>query len=322
MEPKTDGAKKVKEGENDSSRSSSVSSASAESATSDFSFDEHGSAAREHEQSENGLLQEGTLASDSGNAHGGSGSVSSLESPTAQVMERPDESSGYRIPSYVFARNKSNTPNADWSTASNESLFSIHTGNMSFTREQFSWLMKSGELGAYGDLRKSGELPPLSPKDLRKSDEMPPTPPDLRKSGEQIIAAHFSTPPPSMPPVNKIASSPRGSEASAMDLATQTKKEEIKKGSKPSMDEIPFSASTVSHHSDASGQSFAFPVLADIDRQKSVNSGASRVEQKDPATPKENEDKAKTPKSNAESASSSSSWFSCFSCCSCWGSKS
>ncbi|KAL1104213.1 hypothetical protein V6Z11_D04G051200 [Gossypium hirsutum] len=49
-----------------------------------------------------------------------------------------------RIPSSVFSE-KPATP-MDWSTASNESLFSIHVGNGSFSKDQFFMLYKSGEL--------------------------------------------------------------------------------------------------------------------------------------------------------------------------------
>ncbi|WOG93779.1 hypothetical protein DCAR_0313066 [Daucus carota subsp. sativus] len=75
------------------------------------------------------------------------GSNAPTTSPPTQVMERPSGSK-YRIPSSVFARSMSNTP--DWSCASNESLFSIRMGNMSFRTDDF-W--KSGEIGL-----KSAEL--------------------------------------------------------------------------------------------------------------------------------------------------------------------
>lgn len=58
----------------------------------------------------------------------------STQSPQIQVM---DQSGGYdpdRIPSSVFAISKSTTP-MEWSVASNESLFSIHIGNNSFSKE-------------------------------------------------------------------------------------------------------------------------------------------------------------------------------------------
>ncbi|GMI67444.1 hypothetical protein HRI_000413700 [Hibiscus trionum] len=49
-----------------------------------------------------------------------------------------------RIPSSVF-RVKSGT-HTDWSAASNESLFSIHINNCSYSKDQFLMLYKSGEM--------------------------------------------------------------------------------------------------------------------------------------------------------------------------------
>lgn len=74
-------------------------------------------------------------------------SVSTTLPPQPQVMGRPPEYPGFdpnRIPASVFATNKP-ASGMEWSVASNESLFSIQMGNMSFTRDQFNW-MKSGEL--------------------------------------------------------------------------------------------------------------------------------------------------------------------------------
>ncbi|XP_047959509.1 proline-rich receptor-like protein kinase PERK7 [Salvia hispanica] len=56
--------------------------------------------------------------------------------PPNQEMERSP--SAYRIPPSVFERNKSSAA-GDWSVASNDSLFSIHVGNMSFTNDQYMW---------------------------------------------------------------------------------------------------------------------------------------------------------------------------------------
>ncbi|KAF2282325.1 hypothetical protein GH714_043854 [Hevea brasiliensis] len=77
-------------------------------------------------------------------------------------MERPagtTASPSYRIPSSIFA-SKSSAPN-DWSVASSESLFSIHMGNMSFTRDEANWLGKSGEIGLIGDHALSGSFSPM-----------------------------------------------------------------------------------------------------------------------------------------------------------------
>ncbi|KAL0342436.1 UNVERIFIED_CONTAM: hypothetical protein Scaly_1906200 [Sesamum calycinum] len=79
------------------------------------------------------------------------GNGTTTEAPPSQEMERPDVP--YRIPSSVFARKDSSTPK-EWSVASYESLFSIHTGNMSFTNDQYCW--RSGELG--GEVSTSDQM--------------------------------------------------------------------------------------------------------------------------------------------------------------------
>ncbi|QCD92696.1 uncharacterized protein LOC114182629 [Vigna unguiculata] len=74
------------------------------------------------------------------------GSVS--QSPPLQLMNSP----GYdpnRIPSSIF--NKPASP-LEWSVASNESLFSIHIGNNSFSKDHaFALSNRSGELPRTGD---------------------------------------------------------------------------------------------------------------------------------------------------------------------------
>ncbi|KAI4302171.1 hypothetical protein MLD38_037953 [Melastoma candidum] len=81
--------------------------------------------------------------------------------PQVQVM---DQLGGYqpgRIPSSVFERSPSSTP-AEWSIASNESLFSIHIGNVSFAKDPFvlsEELQKLGE-AAHFDEAVSTSKPP------------------------------------------------------------------------------------------------------------------------------------------------------------------
>nr|XP_043637778.1 uncharacterized protein LOC122608752 [Erigeron canadensis] len=70
------------------------------------------------------------------------GEKTSVEIPPIQVMERPT-SERYRIPSSVFARKES--INTGWGMPSNESLFSINMGGMSF-RNQDSLVWRSGDL--------------------------------------------------------------------------------------------------------------------------------------------------------------------------------
>ncbi|KAL3637897.1 hypothetical protein CASFOL_018345 [Castilleja foliolosa] len=80
-----------------------------------------------------------TDSSPSSHKHKHDNNVSATEPPNSQEMERP----AYRIPSSVFTTNAQ----TDWSTASNESLFSIRA---SFKNGgSFNW--RSGELGEPGD---------------------------------------------------------------------------------------------------------------------------------------------------------------------------
>ena len=69
-----------------------------------------------------------------------------IQNPPIQMMERQEDPAATsptdRIPLHVFDRTKSNN---QWSTASNESLFSIHMGTMSFSND-IAFLSKSGEL--------------------------------------------------------------------------------------------------------------------------------------------------------------------------------
>ncbi|CAK8533421.1 unnamed protein product [Lathyrus sativus] len=75
-------------------------------------------------------------------------------SPPLQLMNpNPNPNSGYdpnRIPSSAFGP-KPVSP-MEWSVASNESLFSLHFGNNSFSREQFLASRKSGELSRTNEL--------------------------------------------------------------------------------------------------------------------------------------------------------------------------
>lgn len=90
------------------------------------------------------------------------GSYSSPEEVSPQVSQSIRHSAtppptagrplGYdpnRIPSSVFS--KPSTP-MEWSVASNESLFSIHVGNSSFSRDHFILMQRSGELTKLDDL--------------------------------------------------------------------------------------------------------------------------------------------------------------------------
>ncbi|XP_027922155.1 uncharacterized protein LOC114179870 isoform X2 [Vigna unguiculata] len=75
-----------------------------------------------------------------------------IQIPPVQVMERPGEtntSPDYTFPSHVFSKSTANSQ-VEWSTASNESLFSIYMGNTSFSNDLGCF--KSWEMDKPGDV--------------------------------------------------------------------------------------------------------------------------------------------------------------------------
>ncbi|KAI3957749.1 hypothetical protein MKX01_007580, partial [Papaver californicum] len=195
------------------------------------------------------------------------------QSPPIQVMGRTDDfENSYRIPSSVFARSKSTTPQ-EWSLASNESLFSIHVGNNSFSREQMALFGNIGDLGKSGELvyplTKSGELIyPLNTSGELKS-------PDS-KSGELVYPQNKSNElisyQNSAPQVSTVVKSENnslnlGEELFVTEAAAETMKEVLRVTAEDCYKEkTPTEgvrlSSSISPRSDASGtsiHSFAFP---------------------------------------------------------------
>lgn len=161
------------------------------------------------------------------------GSEAATQYPPTQVMERVDDptSPAYRIPSHVFSRTKSTAP-MEWSVASNESLFSIQMGNMSFTREQLCWLGKSGELCRPGE----------SVLDLSQPLSMKPS--DCGMKGTH----------------------PDGDLAATEARAAETMREVIRENSEnqhkgsSTLTESSSQSASISHHSEGSTKSFQFPM--------------------------------------------------------------
>ncbi|GFZ17004.1 hypothetical protein Acr_26g0002740 [Actinidia rufa] len=148
------------------------------------------------------------------------------ESPPIQAMDRSGDST-YKIPSYVFARTKSTAP-VDWSTASNESLFSIHMGNTSFSNDPMFW--RSGELGLPGE-------PTTSP-----------------------LIFNYT---PKQPIDNKTTEAGKSSEGKVAEGAVATMREVIRESAEDKSHGKSSLAPSVSSRSDASGasvKSFAFPM--------------------------------------------------------------
>ena len=188
-------------------------------------------------------------------------------SPALPTMVRNDVPDPNRIPSSIFTRTKSTSP-MEWSVASNESLFSIHMGNSSFSRDNVFLVGRSGEQNSFTGMEYSYPTLPISPI----SSLGPMFPP-------------VSPLPPPIPPVPSgqptgldtrlVLEKPRTTEASnaavKMDVLRNETEElgsdkESKKydsdKEKPGQDPVHFSKS-ISRQSEgsvASFQSFAFPM--------------------------------------------------------------
>ncbi|XVF54431.1 hypothetical protein PTKIN_Ptkin05aG0179700 [Pterospermum kingtungense] len=225
--------------------------------------------------------------------------------PPTQAMESGGFplSTSDRIPSHVFATTSTTTP-TEWSVASNDSLFSIQMGTMSFTKDQFGWMTKSGELSYNYDTNMA------SPCVETPSNQTP-----TRKSSEKIA---------------KKSGNLNETEVAA----AETMREVLREKESQHKDTIAKDPRSLSQHSDASIKSFAFPILTgDADKsgtkhkkkpsQPSTPKTAPETPKTSPETPKpqtcpeipkpESSPKSQaTPKANA---GGQRKWFSCLFCC-------
>ncbi|XP_050224045.1 uncharacterized protein LOC126673807 [Mercurialis annua] len=226
--------------------------------------------------------------------------------PKMMTMEPPPPvaDSNYRIPSSVFARNKSSAP-AEWSTTSNESLFSIHMGNTSFTRDHVNWFGKSGELGLLGDPAMS----PMMDFSTNQYLNHPPRPPELGQPGIGNVEAHFGV------TESKAAETMREvikeNEADHAHKEKTLAKKNIRSGS--------FRGSDASG---ASVTSFAFPILTGdhkTDASPRKQHGMSH-QNSQPQTPKVSNDQPKLQAIESgkptETNPNQRRWYNCFPCCS------
>ncbi|XP_059451325.1 uncharacterized protein LOC132182149 [Corylus avellana] len=111
-------------------------------------------------------------------------SGSGAQSPSIQLMGRPAGYDPNRIPSSIFS-SKSTTP-MEWSVASNESLFSIHIGNSSFSRDHFIMFNnRSGEIPRSDELMMASAPGPLP--------RLPPSEPDKTKTADVATEAANET---------------------------------------------------------------------------------------------------------------------------------
>lgn len=211
---------------------------------------------------------------------------SPTESPAIQMMDRSGGYDPSRIPSSVFARSKSNIE-LEWSVASNESLFSLHLGNNSFSRDHILTL---------GDFGK----------------------PEATKSGELF---GFSPPAPAPVVETEINRIEEGRESAAEGVADENIKdterassEDYSEGRVPPPTVSSKSPSlALSHLSDGSGastRSFAFPILTDGMRSSLKVTQYSEEQLAEPPPP--------ASVTKKPSKSKMTNWLPCFSWCK-WG---
>ena len=171
--------------------------------------------------------------------------------PPIQVMDRSGGYDPSRIPSSVFERN---TSPLEWSVASNESLFSLNVGNASFSREN---ALTFGELGMSEDLTKSGELSlfSLTPSVILEEIDTARIEEIENARVEEIDNARKSV------NVENLQTDETSDEASKSEERLSEdqnqKKDLLQAGSRKSSKSV---ASSHSHGSGTSVQSFAFPV--------------------------------------------------------------
>ncbi|KAL3529682.1 hypothetical protein ACH5RR_009004 [Cinchona calisaya] len=260
------------------------------------------------------------------------------DSPPMQAMERPTNSK-YRIPSHVFARTKSNNP-VDWSVTSNESLFSIHMGNMSFTRDQLFLRPEelatipgesstSGQMFNYSTSALPGESTTTTPGQMfnYSTNQPPGSKAEDGKSHELAVETMkevLKENDHQKPPGNNAAGGK--SHESAVEKTKEVLKENEHQNREKSIAE-----GRISHHSagsNASTMSFAFPILTDLERGHSVSiDGSSRlgrenqqIESQKLSTPKTPSQALEQPKLNDDPPAGTESrfgisWFSCMPCC-------
>ncbi|OVA00812.1 hypothetical protein BVC80_9083g120 [Macleaya cordata] len=233
--------------------------------------------------------------------------MSANQSPPIQVMEREGEPTPYRIPSTVFARSPSTAP-VEWSVTSNESLFSIHMGNNSFSADQIFLMGRSGELGMPGDYNN------FLDNKLTESSNFPNSQSQTSAAGKE--------------------SSNLGEGLGVAEAAAETMKEvlrataEDQNSEKTPPVEAACHSSSISLRSDESGTSvvsFAFPILTgEGGRAVSAKVEPEHLRQQPKEQSKEQlmeqskEQQQAQPPSPAPpnaAAPAQTKWFPCFSCC-------
>ncbi|KAK9750659.1 hypothetical protein RND81_02G211400 [Saponaria officinalis] len=245
---------------------------------------------------------------------------SPLHSPPVQEMLRDEGYDVQRIPATVFARSNSIAP-AEWSIASNDSLFSLHIGNASIDKEQSILITE--------ELKKHGDLPTSSDTSTEDDAEVcKPAEEDLIEDADEISSLSqfsksddvFKTTP--INDVEKKKEIRRDSIKEEIITEMLTRKDEKVKQHRPSVHSS--SVSLRSNTSEDSNFSFAFPLLDEGEKNMTTRGQSSQ-----PLVAQQQQQKVSKNTSCCwccpcfsclsccNPCASCSSFFSCFSCFSC-----
>ncbi|XP_058776265.1 uncharacterized protein LOC131650577 [Vicia villosa] len=242
-------------------------------------------------------------------------------SPPIQLMSS-NHNSGYdpnRIPSSAFGP-KPASP-MEWSVASNESLFSLHFGNNSFSREQFLAFRKSGELSRNSDLNgTSPTLATVQVQEVNHSNDNNEV--DNERTSLSSDCSHDSTD--TSDKVTNITSKIDDTRTSNVEEITLDKTHDNHSKDAEVPNEEPKNyANNVSYRSvesDISNRSFQFPILTAEGVRTSSETVESEKKEKNEKQQQDPIENPHSPKSETKPKPRVRGWrcCSCFSCSPCY----
>ncbi|CAJ1944195.1 unnamed protein product [Sphenostylis stenocarpa] len=210
---------------------------------------------------------------------GGANQGLEIQNPPVQVMERPGESSTpphYSFPSHVFSNSNMNSP-VEWSTASNESLFSIYMGNSSFSTELGCF--KSGEFDKPGDITPANKFQDIS----------------NRSHEEQLLNEHSS----------------KANEAKAAEIM----REVIMESSRTTQNDGKGDEKAFNSHHESTESTSSYAFLSSSRNRDKIPSLSVREKQSQQKESEENETQNTADQTPKSTTNASKNWLSCFACC-------
>ncbi|ERM97004.1 hypothetical protein AMTR_s00074p00195220 [Amborella trichopoda] len=173
----------------------------------------------------------------------------SVQAPGVSLLPpRPSDTQGFSS----VSKTKSQTP-MEWSVASNESLFSFHVGNSSFSRDHVFLFGKSGELTNFSNRPPLGSrpIPFVVGSDAREVEDEHDLVIEVStddKEDAQILL--------------EVSTDDKEDARILLEVETTSPDEPVGPSWKPAPASVP-NSSSISHHSNDSGtsiRSFAFPM--------------------------------------------------------------